>query len=412
MAVLEELPDEASQNDGCENQRSGRAPAPSADKPATLESAPMGPALPAAIASVRNTTVDEFVRQLNKMPLFMTELDETGEDDCGENTVLEAIRALQLEGGPGEAARNFKEAGNERFRLRNYTDAREFYSRALTAATGHDDCVAVTLACLNNRAQCNLQLRNFRQCIIDCRAAIQLAGGSSGGGSGGDSDKAWFRAAKALLALDKVDEAAACIENAQRLSPTHSQVAALAGAIETRRAQLQRQDTARRERERTLKRAADALAIALRARSISTRATAAPPELPDDIRIRFEADDCRPDRQLLFPVLLVYPLHLRTDVIAAAPETSTVGEQLAHVLAEPQPWDGPPREFTAPAAVDCYMESAAGGLVKAGHRVSLLELLAGGKVEVVDGLVQLLVVPRARSAEFIAHWKKTMRPKP
>lgn len=409
MALIEELPDEAPQHDGHKNRCPSQAPdTQSADSPAVPESAPIGPALPPAIASIRNTTVDEFIRQLNKMPLFMTELDETGEDDRGENTVLEAIRALQLEGGPGEAARNFKEAGNERFRLRDYVDAREFYSKALAAAAGRDDDVAVTLACLNNRAQCNLELRNFRQCITDCRAAIQLADSSSGGGS----DKAWFRAAKALLALDKVDEAVACIENAQRLSPTHPQVAALAGAIEARQAQVQRQEAARRERARTQKRAADALAIALRARNIVTRTTAAPPELPDDIRIHFEGDDCLPDRQLLFPVLLVYPLHLQTDMIAAVPETSTIGEQLAHVLAEPQPWDGPPREFTAPSAVDCYMESAAGGLLKVGRRVSLLELLAGGKVEVVDGLVRLLVVPRARSAEFVAHWKQTMRPKP
>jgi hypothetical protein len=57
------------------------------------------------------------------------------------------------------------------------------------------------------------------------------------------------------------------------------------------------------------------------------------------------------------------------------------------------------------------MSTKTGGLVKVGKKVSLLELLSGGKVEIVDGLVKVLVVvPKARNAEFIEKWKKTMKP--
>ena len=60
-----------------------------------------GAELPKAIADVKLQSTEEFLKQLNKMPLFMTELDEEGEDG-GENEALEAIKALAYEGEPWE----------------------------------------------------------------------------------------------------------------------------------------------------------------------------------------------------------------------------------------------------------------------------------------------------------------------
>lgn len=59
------------------------------------------PELPPSIAAVRNVTVDEFLKAMNKMPLFMTELDEQGMDG-GDNLELEALKALVYEGEPDE----------------------------------------------------------------------------------------------------------------------------------------------------------------------------------------------------------------------------------------------------------------------------------------------------------------------
>lgn len=61
----------------------------------------MAPKLPPSIAGVKNVTTEEFLKAMNKMPLFMTELDETGEDG-GENLELEALKALAYEGEPHE----------------------------------------------------------------------------------------------------------------------------------------------------------------------------------------------------------------------------------------------------------------------------------------------------------------------
>lgn len=63
--------------------------------------AAVGPELPPAIAEVKNTTTEEFLKAMNKMPIFMTELDETGADG-EENMELEALKALAYEGEPHE----------------------------------------------------------------------------------------------------------------------------------------------------------------------------------------------------------------------------------------------------------------------------------------------------------------------
>jgi hypothetical protein len=108
MGIIEEIPDEPAPvgpvppppaPDSLESMIQAASEAHFAKTPL---SAPAGPEMPGAMAEVKQTSIDEFIRQMNKMPLFMTELDETGADDKSENTALEAIKALQEEGEPWE----------------------------------------------------------------------------------------------------------------------------------------------------------------------------------------------------------------------------------------------------------------------------------------------------------------------
>ena len=62
------------------------------------------------------------------------------------------------------------------------------------------------------------------------------------------------------------------------------------------------------------------------------------------------------------------------------------------VLAEPPPWDEK-GEYNW-KSVGVFIEALKGRLVKVGKKVPLGEVLGGGKVEVVDDLVKLMVVPR------------------
>jgi hypothetical protein len=88
--------------------------------------------------------------------------------------MLEAIRALQYEGTRGEVALSFREQGNEAAKLKNWTDAKEFYTKAIAVLNvkKEDDkwekptdlekeekmLREAREACYANRALCNLEL--------------------------------------------------------------------------------------------------------------------------------------------------------------------------------------------------------------------------------------------------------------
>jgi hypothetical protein len=100
------------------------APVPASD--------PLAPNLPPAMAATQSYTSDEMANMLNRVPLFMTTLDET-DGEGGENIELEALRALAYEGTRAEVAGNFRENGNEAAKEKRWADARGFYDKALDA---------------------------------------------------------------------------------------------------------------------------------------------------------------------------------------------------------------------------------------------------------------------------------------
>lgn len=138
-------------------------------------------AMPPSMEQNRAKNVDELLKEMNRVPLFMTELDET-DGEGGENVMLEAIKALAYEGTKAEVAANFREQGNEAARAKLWQDAREFYSKAVLTLQGkmklteaeEDPSIKVTEiedeeaeatiereleeACLANRALCNLEM--------------------------------------------------------------------------------------------------------------------------------------------------------------------------------------------------------------------------------------------------------------
>jgi hypothetical protein len=96
----------------------------------------MTAAMPPRLQAARDMTADELVAEMNRIPLFMTSLDEPniaadGKANAEENVLIEALKALAYEGTPFEVAANFKEQGNEAARMKNWSDAREFYSKGI-----------------------------------------------------------------------------------------------------------------------------------------------------------------------------------------------------------------------------------------------------------------------------------------
>ena len=107
----------------------------------------------------------------------------------------------------------------------------------------------------------------------------------------------------------------------------------------------------------------------------------------------------------MFPVVLLYPLHLQSDFIKAFSETDTIPQHLEYIL--PLPFDAG-QEYTL-ANVEYYTETASGGLVKMGRNVSLGKMLGRADVEIVDGVVRINVVPKSRAKGWIEEMKVKMK---
>jgi len=361
------------------------------------------PALPPAMAAMHGKSTAEILADLNKTPLFMTELEENDE--------LEAFKALAYEGTPAEVAQNFRERGNECFKERQWADAKEFYTkgiqvlqeeqrkRATDTRSSHiksseeQEELLVLETSFVNRAACHLALQNYRSCTLDCAAVLRL---------NPKNVKAYYRSAKALLALSKISEADDVCARGLALDPSNSALKSVAEQIITKSTELQAKKQMEMERGQQKRKEDMLLKAALKARDIKVRKTNQPPEM-EDARVHLVPDPGDPTSELVFPTVLLYPLRLQSDFIKDFGETETLGSRLAHILAEPAPWDSE-NEYTY-KGVECYMETLTGGLIKVGKNITLLKVLGGGNVEVVDEVVKIFVVPKSKSEAWIKDFK-------
>ncbi|KAG8526127.1 uncharacterized protein KY384_000120 [Bacidia gigantensis] len=320
------------------------------------------PALPREDDSMRSHTADDVIKTMKRSPLFMTSLDDAGEDG-EENLELEAIRALQYEGTPAENALSFKEQGNEMVKEKRWTDAKEFYTKAIAVLSkrigshegesganperDHMQEKDLDEACHVNRALCNLELKNYRSTTIDCASALRL---------NINNVKAYYRSASALLALDKIEEAADACQRGRAIDASNKPLTQLSDKITERASFLAAQKAKREQEVQDAQKKALMLNTALKARNIRVETTSQAPNL-EDATIHLAPDPLSPTSALHFPVLLLYPIHSQSDFIKAFAETETVAQHLQYIL--PLPWDKE-GEYTV-GGVEVYVETAKGG---------------------------------------------------
>ncbi|KAH9207698.1 hypothetical protein DL95DRAFT_48702 [Leptodontidium sp. 2 PMI_412] len=373
------------------------------------------PALPPALADIRHKTGAEILADLNTVPLFMTDLEE--------NDGIEALKALAYEGTPAEVAQGFKERGNESFVEKSWRDAKEFYEKGINVllvevrkrqaadkiqskmkgkgkveeeeeVVDEEEVkkeIKILEACLVNRAACHLELKNYRSCTLDCGSALRI---------NPRNVKAFYRCSKALLALDRIVEADDACARGLAIDPDNKALQGVAKEIIKRNEIVAARKKKDLEREQRKRLEAVTLAAALKARNIKTRKTAQPPEM-EDAAISLVPEPTDPTSTLSFPTVLLYPLHLESDFIKAFNETEPLGHHLSYIL--PLPWDKS-GEYT-PMGVECYMETITGGLIKVGRKVPLLKVLSEGKVEIVDEVVKIFVVPKPKADGWIREFK-------
>lgn len=160
----------------------------------------------------------------------------------------------------------------------------------------------------------------------------------------------------------------------------------------------------RREREERAASEKATLQLALKSRGILIKTTAQAPDL-EDAAVKLD-DPMDPSSTLSFPVILLYPCHSQSDFVKAFSEKEKLQDHLEYIF--PLPWDEK-REYSVDD-VEVYMETAVGGLIKAGKKMALGKILGSGKVEVVDGLVKMNVVPKGQASEWIEEFKRRKTP--
>lgn len=234
-------------------------------------------------------------------------------------------------------------------------------------------------------------LGNYRSTTLDCASALKL---------NPKSVKAFYRSSTALYALDKIAEAEDAASRGLALDPDNKPLQQTATKIAERKAVLDRIAAKKKAEADKVRKEAQLLSFALKARQIRTRKTEQPPEMEDAV-IRLTPDPLSPESTLEFPAVLLYPVDAQSDFIKEFSEVTSIADHLDYIF--PLPWDAK-KEYSIDN-VECFMQTTTGGLIKAGKKLPLLQILSGGKVEVVDELVTIYVVPLSKTGRFIAEMK-------
>lgn len=237
-----------------------------------------------------------------------------------------------------------------------------------------------------------MKTENYLSTTLDCAAAIAINPGNI---------KAHYRSALALFTLDKVYESLDVCYRGLKLDPSNKAMKSLLEKVQARSRIKEEQDRKRRAEQEKAKKEKVMLATALKARNIKIRGSVKPPEM-EDAAIRLAPDPLSPKSLLEFPVMFLYPMHNQSDFVKAFAEKDAINHHLSYIL--PLPWDRS-GQYTLDS-VECYMDTNTGGLMKVGKKISLLEVLSNEKIEVIDGLVRLHVVPRTLAPAWIDEIKR------
>lgn len=122
--------------------------------------------------------------------------DEEGDDEDDEQWQEEVLK---------KKAEYYKDCGNYQFKQKSYSEAIEFYTKAI-------ECDPTSPIYFANRAQCQLFEQRYGACEADCTLAIQL-----------DQNylKAYYRRALARIELQKIDQARQDLEYVLSREPTN-----------------------------------------------------------------------------------------------------------------------------------------------------------------------------------------------
>ncbi|TGZ67530.1 hypothetical protein CRM22_004744 [Opisthorchis felineus] len=240
---------------------------------------------------------------LESHPAFATDIG------ASSDPALAGLQALKYESeDPDANALSYKDEGNYHYKRKEFSKAIDSYSGGLRAKPKDMNLVAVLLT---NRAICHWYLRNYRSCILDCKAALV---------ADPQHQKAYVKAVEACLALDKIRD---CLElcelgltkfpDCQKLTEAHTkarQKQSLSDQAEIAKLKAQREEE--NKQLTTFKLITD--------RGIQINFRLPPVCVPDAADARFYVDS---SNHLHWSLLFMYPEFGQTDFLRDVIEDST-----------------------------------------------------------------------------------------
>ncbi|CCK68074.1 HSP70/90 family co-chaperone CNS1 KNAG_0A03950 [Huiozyma naganishii CBS 8797] len=365
-------------------------------KPTRYVPGPNDPLLPPQLSDFKDKSTDEVMQELNRMPFFMTQLDNS-DGDGGENVELEALKALAYEGEPHEIAENFKNQANDLYKVKRFRDARELYTKGIKVFC-EDKSINESL--FANRAACELELKNYRSCVADCQKAMEINPMNL---------KCFYRMGKAFLALGKFKEAHDAVSFGLKIDEENVPLKNLLAVIAKRETERKEYDEKKLKEKEFQENKKLLLKDALELRNLTNLKTSKRSALLGDAHIKLE-DPMDFESQVIYPALVMYPTTNEFDFIAEVGELTTVQELLDLVMDRPQEWFDMPnhQNFSAKKLV-AYMETKSGGLIKAGKKLSFHDILKKETpdVPVLDDAIKIYFVPKVDSEEWVSKWDKS-----
>ena len=334
-------------------------------------------------------------------------------------------------------AENFKHQGNACFAAgkAKYKDAIAFYTKGIECKI-EDELLGSILH--SNRAAVNLELsmsmsicivltlswvENYRSVLYDCARAIKM---------NHKNIKAYFRSAKALLALDKVDEAIDCCQKGLLLDPTNTSLPSIINAAQERGKTLQELIRLQSIKNDAREKEANALKAALEARNYKSITEKENDNQEEEYSIQHpDASTYKitlyPDGELSYPVIFLYPEFNQSDVISCFMENDTFYSHFVAMFEQQAPWDE--KHLYHPQTLDWYFETHAERYSKenkelvsclktvqvasspsqtAVHRyayMTLADVLRSARHTIVNGVVKIIVFSQS-SPQFALRFKK------
>ncbi|SCV71965.1 BQ2448_4659 [Microbotryum intermedium] len=376
-------------------------------------------------------------------------LNDTSGEDTGHNT-LAALQALAYDGSPSEIAQEFRDQGNQLFKQRKFKDAIGFYSRALDEL-GKDLSVEEKRTLWSNRAAANLELANYGSCLRDVAQVL----GAPQTYYPEPTPEAWkrtdakalLRSARALLGLDRLDEALDSLLRLQVFEEHLGEAKLDSGKkwreqVQTKIQLKERLDLEKKEKERRRKEEEEALILAMSLRGVALpKITASKPlfsECPSDVRPpHFDPDSLPPsssptipllsakggaadssaagvkwtapppETSLIFPIFLMMPLSdpPTRDLCLEFHTAATFGDLLASMDQDP-------------STTAMYIATKKGRVLKVGNKLTLGKVLVAAAGEAGDDgwelkegwALELVAVPKGpRGEDWIGKWKKDVK---